>query len=139
MARCKICDGYLIYEPEFMETPARFKCMACGWMVSDPNFRKEQPRYFPADRTDKLIDWQQQNSGYDLYSARSAAAQLGISESFFRYSVKTDATAPVILGRGMNCLQYACVTAVVGWEESSQIRLADWAPSYAPPKGMVGA
>jgi hypothetical protein len=33
---------------------------------------------------------------------------------------------------GDDCLQYACVTAVVGWEESSQIRSPDWARSYAP-------
>jgi hypothetical protein len=81
-------------------------------MVSDPSFRKEQPRYFPPDRTDKLIEWQQQNSSYDLYSARSAAAQLGVSESFFRYSVKADSAAPVIMGRGM----IACNTpALQAW------------------------
>jgi hypothetical protein len=99
--RCRQCNGYLVYEPEIMESAARYKCTACGWMVSDPGFRKEEPRYFPPDRTDKLIEWQQKNPGYDLYFPRSAAVQLGISESFFRYSVKTDATAPVILGRGM--------------------------------------
>jgi len=35
------------------------------------------------------------------YFPRSAAAQLGISESFFRESVKKDPKAPVIVGRGM--------------------------------------
>jgi hypothetical protein len=99
--KCPHCGGFLRQEPEFLEIPGRLTCIMCGWMVSDPNFRKEQPRYFPPDRTDKLIEWHQQNSGYDLYSARSAAAQLGISESFFRYSVKTGPTAPVIMGRGM--------------------------------------
>jgi hypothetical protein len=33
-------------------------------------------------------------TGYDLYCPRSAAAQLGISESFFRASVKNDSAAP---------------------------------------------
>ena len=32
---------------------------------------------------------------------RSAAAQLQISESFFRESVKKDPEAPVIMGRGV--------------------------------------
>jgi hypothetical protein len=44
MGRCPQCNGYLLYEPEFLETPARVKCAACGWMVSDPRFRKEEPR-----------------------------------------------------------------------------------------------
>ena len=75
--------------------------MACGWMRSDPNFRKEQPRYFPAESLDKKIGWQQEHPGSDLYYPKSAAAQLGISESFFRESVKKDSKAPVIVGRGM--------------------------------------
>ena len=101
MPRCRQCSGYLIYEREFTETPARYYCFACGWMVDDPNFRKEEPRYFPPDRTDKVIEWQQQHPDYDLYCTGSAAAQLGISESFFRFSVKKDSAAPVIMGRGM--------------------------------------
>jgi hypothetical protein len=101
MARCPQCGGYLSYEPELLETPARITCIACGWMRSDPNFRKEEPRYFPPDRTDKLIEWQQQYPGYDLYYPRSAASQLRISENFFRWSVKNDPAAPVIMGRGM--------------------------------------
>jgi hypothetical protein len=81
-------------------------------MCSDPNFRKEQPRYFPAESTDKRIGWQQDHPGYDLYYPSSAAAQLGISESFFRESVKNDPSAPVIIGRGM----VACNTpALQGW------------------------
>jgi len=36
-----------------------------------------------------------------LYCPRSAAAQLHISESFFRESVKKDPKAPVIMGRGV--------------------------------------
>jgi hypothetical protein len=84
-----------------METPARYKCTACGWMVSDPSFRKEQPKYFPPDSVDRRIEWRQKNPDYDLYEAKSAACQLGISVSFLRYSVQQDSSAPVILGRGM--------------------------------------
>ena len=86
---------------EFLDIPARIKCIACGWMVSDPNFRKEEARYFPPDKTDRRIEWRQQNPGYDLYEPKSAACQLGISISFLRYSVRTDSSAPVIMGRGM--------------------------------------
>ena len=103
MARCPDpqCGGYLIYEPELAGIAARVKCMACGWMRSDPNFRKEKPTYFPSDSIDKRIEWTMQNSGFDLYDPRSAAAQLGISLSFFRESVRSDSSAPVIVGRGM--------------------------------------
>jgi hypothetical protein len=112
MARCLQCAGYLMYEPELLETPARYKCMACGWSLSDPNFRKEEPRYFPSDRTDRRIEWQQQHPGYDLYEPNSAACQLGISVSFFRDSVRNDASAPVVMGRG----QIACNTpALQSW------------------------
>jgi DNA-directed RNA polymerase subunit RPC12/RpoP len=112
MARCPQCSGYLLYEPEFPETPARYKCMACGWMVSDPNFRKEQPRYFPPDSVDKRIEWQREDPGYDLYEPKSAACQLGISESFFKYSVKHDSSALVIMGWGL----IACNTpALQAW------------------------
>jgi len=45
---------------------------------------QEEPRYFPPDKTDKMIEWQQLNPGRDLYYPRSAAAQLRISESFFQ-------------------------------------------------------
>ena len=62
--------------------------MACGWMRSDPNFRKEQPSYFPTELVDKRIGWQMEHPGYDLYFPSSAAAQLGISVSFFRESVR---------------------------------------------------
>ena len=99
--RCPICTGYLAYEPEYLDYPARYTCKACGWMVSDPNFRKGKPSYFPADRIDKLIEWQMMYPGYDLYYPRSAAAQLGISLSFFRSSVRADSSAPVIVGRGV--------------------------------------
>jgi hypothetical protein len=61
-----------------------------------------------------VIEWQQQNPGYDLYYPGSAAAQLGISESFFRSSVKHDAMAPVVMGPGM----IACNTvALQNWWE----------------------
>jgi hypothetical protein len=42
-----------------------------------------------------------EHRGYDLYFPSRAAAQLGISVSFFRESVKKDPRAPVIVGRGM--------------------------------------
>lgn len=101
MVRCPDCRGYLIYEPELVDTAARVKCIACGWMCCDPNFRKEQPSYFPSELVDKRIGWQMEHPGYDLYFPSSAAAQLGISESFFRESVKSDSSAPVIMGRGL--------------------------------------
>jgi len=45
-------------------------------------------------------EWQQEHPDYDLYEPKSAACQLGISESFFRESVKSDYSAPVIWGAG---------------------------------------
>jgi len=92
MPRCPVekCGASLIYEPELVDTAARWRCMACGWMRSDPNFRKEKLRYFPSDWVDKRIEWQKKHPGYDLYFPRSGAAQLGISVSFFRESVKAD-------------------------------------------------
>jgi len=65
------------------------------------NVRKEQPRYFPSDSADRQIEWQNEHPGYDLYFPRSVAAQLGISDSFFRESVKKDPKAPVVVGRGL--------------------------------------
>ncbi|HVR17740.1 MAG TPA: hypothetical protein VMS25_15395 [Candidatus Limnocylindrales bacterium] len=41
------------------------------------------------------------NPGFDLYEPRSAACQLGISVSYFNYSVKHDPSAPVRMGREM--------------------------------------
>ena len=53
----------------------------------------------------------------DSYDPTSAAAQLGISESFFRESVKNDPKAPVIVGRGM----IACNTpALQEWWDSKK-------------------
>src|SRR5690348_7359323 len=48
MPRCQNekCGAALIYEPEFLDTPARWRCIACGWMVSDPKFRKNNPGIF---------------------------------------------------------------------------------------------
>lgn len=97
MAGCPDCCGYLIYEPELAGIAARF---VCGWMRSDPNFRKEHPNCFPSDGVDKRIGWQMEHPGYDLYFSSSAAAQLGISESFFRESVKNDPKAPMIMSEG---------------------------------------
>jgi hypothetical protein len=68
MARCPRCGGYLTYEPEFLETPARVKCITCAWMLYDPNFRKEERRYFPTDSVDRRIEWRQQHPGFDLLS-----------------------------------------------------------------------
>jgi hypothetical protein len=42
-------------------------------MRSDPNFRKEKPRYFPSDSVNKRIEWQKENSGYDLYEPKRSA------------------------------------------------------------------
>ena len=77
MARCPICGGYLIYEPEFLENPARIRCVCVRLDAYDPNFRKEEePRYFPSDSVDRRIEWQQVNSGFDLYEPKSGACQL---------------------------------------------------------------
>ena len=84
MARCLQCSGYLMYEPQFIETPARYKCTACGWMLADPNFRNEKPRYFPSESVDKRLGWQKENPGYDLYEPKSAACQLGVSVSHLK-------------------------------------------------------
>jgi len=54
----------------------------------------------PGESVDKKIGWQQEHPGYDLYYPKSAAAQLGISVSFLRESVKCDSSVPVIWGRG---------------------------------------
>jgi hypothetical protein len=86
-------------------------------MISDPNFRKEEPRYFPSDSVDKRIEWQQANSGFDLYERKSGAAQLRISVSYFNYSVSHDPSAPVRMGRGM----IACNTpALQEWWDSKK-------------------
>ena len=50
---------------------------------------------------DKRIEWQQVNSGFALYKPKSRACQLGISVSYFNYSVKHDPSVPVRIGRGM--------------------------------------
>ena len=115
MVRCPLCQGYLLYEPEFMETAARVKCTACGWAILDPNFRAEKPRYFPSDSTDKRIEWRQEHPGYDLYEPKSAACQLGVSVSFLKYSIRHDPSAPVITGWGL----IACNTpALQSWWDS---------------------
>jgi hypothetical protein len=91
-------------------------------MRSDPNFRKEQLSYFPTELEDKRIGWQIEHPGYDLYFPSSAAAQLGISESFFRESVKKDPQAPVIVGRGV----IACNTPALQewWDGKAHHRTA---------------
>ena len=52
--------------------------------------------------------------GYDLYCPRSAAAQLGISVSFFRESVRQHPEAPVIVGGGVLACNTPSVAEVVG-------------------------
>jgi hypothetical protein len=117
MARCPVCSGYLQQEAEFLDTAARIKCIACGWMLSDPNFRKEAQRYFPPDRADRRIEWRQMNPGFDLYEPSSAACQLQISVSFLKYSVRHDPSAPVVMDRGL----IACNTpALQEWWESKK-------------------
>jgi len=101
MVRCPICGGYLIHEPQFLDNPARIRCAMGDWTAYDPNFRKEEPRFFPSDSVDKRIEWQQVNSGFDLYEPKSGACQLGISGSYFNYCVRHDPSAPVRMGRGM--------------------------------------
>jgi len=97
MTRCPKCSGFLDYEPEFLDTPARVKCIACPWSVDDPNFRKEQPRYFPPDSVDRRIELRKEHPGYDLCEPKSAACQLNISASYLQYSVKHNSSAPVVL------------------------------------------
>ena len=63
-----------------------------------PEIPKKGIEYFPSDKTDRRIEWKQENPGYGLYEPRSAACQLGISLSYFRYSVRNDATTPVVAG-----------------------------------------
>src|SRR5262249_40812894 len=103
MARCpnQECGGYLIYEPELAETAARVKCVVCGWMRSDPNVKERTAEVFSngtsgqADRLATGVSWLM------TISPRRAAAQLGISESFFRESGKKDLKAQVIVGGRM--------------------------------------
>ena len=101
MSRCPQCSGYLVYERELLESPARVNCIACGWMLYDPRFRKEEPRYFPPDRMDRRIEWKQDHPEYDLYEPRSAACQLSITVGTLRKSITHDPSAPVVLGRGL--------------------------------------
>ena len=119
MARCQNpnCGGYLVYEREFLDTPAQWKCVGCTWTLYDPRFRKEEPRYFPSDAVDKRIEWQQVNSGFDLYEPKSGACQLGISVSYFNDCVRHDPLAPVIMGRRM----IACNTpALQEWGDAKK-------------------
>jgi hypothetical protein len=101
MVRCPVCSGYLQHEAEFLEMPARLTCIGCGWMLSDPNFRKEQPKYFPPDSVDRRIEWRQANPGFDLYEPSSAACQLNTSVSFLKHSIRHDPSAPIVMGRGV--------------------------------------
>jgi hypothetical protein len=87
------------------------------WTAYDPNFRKEEPRYFPSDSVDRRTEWQQVNSGFDLYEPKSGACQLGISVSYFNYCVRHDPSAGDN-GAGDDCLQYAGFATVVECQEA---------------------
>jgi hypothetical protein len=81
-------------------------------MRYDPNFRKEQPRYFPPDSVDRRIGWRQENPGYDLYEPKSAAYQLDTTVSHLKDCVRSDSSAPVLMEWGM----IACNTpALQAW------------------------
>ena len=111
MPRCPQCGGYLSYEPEILETPARLWCIACGWMLDDPNFRKEKPRYFPSDSMDKRIEWRQ--SIRDMISTSRKALLVSWNQrQFLKYSIRQDRSAPVIMSWGL----IACNTpALQSW------------------------
>jgi hypothetical protein len=84
-----------------------------------PNFRRKQPKY--SDSEDRRIEWQQRNPGYDLYQPKSAACQLGISESHFKDAIRNDPSAPVIMGRGL----IACNTpALQSWWDGRRHHVA---------------
>ena len=76
-----------------------------------------------SDLVDRQIEWQQANSGYDLYEPESGACQLGISVSYFNYSVRHDPAAPVRIGRGM----IACNTPALQqwWDAKNHHRVTD--------------
>lgn len=103
MPRCQNdkCGAALIYEPELLDTPARWRCIACGWMLSDPKFRKISPGIFQRNQWIAGLAGKRNIPDTTYYCPRSAAAQLHIGESFFRESVKNDPKAPVIIGRGV--------------------------------------
>ncbi len=51
MPRCPNaqCGAALIYEPEFIDTPARWKCIPCGWMDGiRPKFQERTAKVFPS-------------------------------------------------------------------------------------------
>ena len=76
-----------------------------------------------SDLVDRQIEWQQANSGFDLYEPNSGATQLNISVSYFNYSVKHDPSAPVRIGRGM----IACNTPALQqwWDAKNHHRVTD--------------
>jgi len=57
--------------------------------------------YFPPEAVGNRNGFEYDYRSDDSYYPRSAAAQLGISVSFFRESENKDRKAPVIMGRGM--------------------------------------
>ena len=87
-----------------------------------PKFQERTAELFSNRAEDKRIGWQMEHSGYDLYFPSSAAAQLGISGSFFRESVRRHPKAPVIMGRGM----IACNTPALQkwWDGKKHHRVA---------------
>jgi hypothetical protein len=68
---------------------------------------------------EKQIEWQQVNSGFDLYEPKSGACKLKISMSYFTYSVRYDPSAPVRMGRGMIACNTPALQEWWGREEPS--------------------
>src|SRR5215467_5717185 len=79
-----------------------------GWFVIRTSGRKSRG-IFPLMQWTSALKWRQEHPGYDLYEPKSAACQLRISVSFLNHSIRTDSSAPVIVGRGLlacNTLHY---------------------------------
>ena len=116
MPRCQNdkCGAALIYEPEFLDTPARWICKGADEWCLIRNSGKNNPGIFLWNQ------WigrsaEKKNIRDTTCIAPEAPGQLHISGSFFRESVKKDPKAPVILGRGM----IACNTSALRewWDE----------------------
>jgi hypothetical protein len=118
MARCPVpqCGGYVIYEPGTWWNTSAAEVDRLRVDALRSRFQERTAELFSNRASGQRIGWQMEHPGYDLLPS-SAAAQLGISLSFFRESVKKDRKAPVILGRGM----IACNTpALQEWWEGKR-------------------
>src|SRR2546426_7088365 len=49
---------------------------SCAWMLYDPRFRKEEPRYFPSDRMDRRIEWRSEEHTSELQSPCNLVCRL---------------------------------------------------------------